>query len=364
MGMSERQRAVLNRDEQELHAMLDGMDDWYALLGDDCRPVFANAAMTRGFGCGGGCVGCCLDCPAQCCATQSDAVVVEMAGRLYRQSLSRKGGRTLASWQDITREQRVGEALKRQYERMRRDILRAQSIQSSLLPQELARAERYRFDSLYRPCEEMSGDIYDIFRIGRDNIAFYIADVAGHGVTAAMLTVFFSTTVRVEMHPTDMPGDVLTRVQRRFSQLRLEEQHYITAFLARLELSTGKLYWTNAGHICPPVLCEGDTVSTLEMPGMPICRWFEQAQYSTAEGELPPGARLVLYSDGLESLWQCCDKPDLVATIGTILSQGGEDCLRGIWRAAGEGIGDGESHDDTTLLLIERLTDQSRNEEG
>lgn len=362
--MSERQQATLFRDDRQLHAMLDGMDDWYALLNEHGRPVFANVTMARSFGCGGGCQECCLDCPAQRAAMQRDAVVVEIAGRLYRQSLSREGSLTLACWQDVTREQRVGEALKRQYERMRRDILRAQSIQSSLLPQELARAEGYRFDSLYRPCEEMSGDIFDIFRIGRDNIAFYIADVAGHGVTAAMLTVFFSTTVRVEMHPTDMPGDVLSRVQRRFTQLRLEEQHYITAFLARLELSTGMLYWTNAGHICPPVLRDADgAVTTLEMPGMPICRWFEQAEYSTAEGALHPGGRLVLYSDGLESLWQCSDKPDLVSAIGAILAQGGEDSLQGIWRAAGEGIGDGESRDDTTLLLIERLTEESRNED-
>ena len=362
--MSEWQQTILPRGDHQLHAMLDGMDDWYALLSEQGRPVFANAAMARSFGCGGGCQECCLDCPAQQASMQSDAVVVEIAGRLYRQSLSRQGLLTLACWQDVTREQRVGEALKRQYERMRRDILRAQSIQSSLLPQELARAEGYRFDSLYRPCEEMSGDIFDIFRIGRDNIAFYIADVAGHGVTAAMLTVFFSTTVRVEMHPTDMPGDVLTRVQRRFTQLHLEEQHYITAFLARLELSTGRLYWTNAGHICPPVLRDGDgAVKTLEMPGMPICRWFEQAEYATCEGALNPGARLVLYSDGLESLWQCSDKPDMVDAIGGILAQGGEDSLRGIWRTAGQGIGDGESRDDTTLLLIERLTELTRNED-
>jgi sigma-B regulation protein RsbU (phosphoserine phosphatase) len=320
--------------------------------------------MVRSFGCGGGCSDCFLDCPAQR-AAQSDAAVVEIAGRLYRQTLSRHDEVALACWQDITREQRVGQTLKRQYERMRRDILRAQSIQSSLLPQELARAEGYRFDSLYRPCEEMSGDIYDIFRIGRDNIAFYIADVAGHGVTAAMLTVFFSTTVRVEMHPTDMPGDVLTRVQRRFSQLHLEEQHYITAFLARLELSTGRLFWTNAGHICPPVLCDSYGYSTtLEMPGMPICRWFEQAQYGTSDGMLEPGARLVLYSDGLEALWQGTGKADLVSTVGGILARGGEDCLRDIWRTAGEGLGDSESRDDTTLLLIEHLTNQSRNEEG
>ncbi len=363
--MNERRRTELCWDRQELRAMLDGMEDWYALLDGFGRPVFANAALCRSLGCDGDCLGCSLDCPVQAAAAQSDAVIVEVAGRLYRQAFSRRvDGLTLANWQDVTREQRVGEALKRQYERMRRDILRAQSIQSSLLPQELARAEGYRFDSLYRPCEEMSGDIFDIFRIGRDNIAFYVADVAGHGVTAAMLTVFFSTTVRVEMHPTDMPGDVLTRIQRRFSQLRLEEQHYITAFLARLELSTGRLYWCNAGHICPPVLWDETGVTALEMPGMPICRWFEQREYGTSEGMLAPGARLVLYSDGLESLWQCSDKPDLLATVGAILAQGGDDCLGRIWRAAGEGIGDGESRDDTTLLLVERLADQKRNEES
>jgi phosphoserine phosphatase RsbU/P len=347
----------------DTYAMLDGMVDWYAILNTDHRLLYANNAMAAALGCDGACCTCSEACLAAKSLGQGSVPAVEINGRLYRQTISRKGANVLACWQDITREQRVIELLKRQYDRMRRDIVRAQNIQSSLLPQELARAEGYRFSSLYKPCEEMSGDIFDIFRIGRDNIAFYIADVSGHGVTAAMLTVFFSTTVRVEMHPTDMPGDVLSRVQRRFAQLHLEEQHYITAFLARLELSTGRLYWTNAGHICPPVLVDVQGESTLEMAGIPICRWFEDQEYETSEGMFQPGAKLVLYSDGLESLWQCADKPDMVPSIGSILARESGNCLEAIWNAAGQGIGDSESRDDTTLLLIERMTQQQGNEE-
>ena len=347
---------------------LDSLGDPAALLDAAGRVLFANAALTGAQDCraAGGpcweidnkpCDGCMMAGVEPAPATVS----VCHRGRVYERSVSVFGGargrRHAVLWRDVTATAEATGLLKKQYDKMRRDIFHARSIQFSLLPKELARAEGYLFKSLYKPSEEMSGDIFDLVRIGRDNMAFYIADVAGHGVTAAMLTIFFSTAVRLEMRPTDMPGRVLSRIHSRFIELALEEHHYITAFLGRLELSTGKLWWSNAGHICPPILMDAAGNQTvLEMAGLPVSRWFREQEFATATGQMEPGGKLVLFSDGLESKWHGSGaEGDLYDAVGGILHKSEpEDCLDEIWRTVGAGQADDRNRDDTTLLLINR----------
>ena len=348
---------------------LDGLREPAAVLDAGGRILYANRALMTVQGCVDGDRPCrergrrpCAGCLADGLGEPVDAAAVQHLGQVYARSVSAFGGRSARRyallWRDVTAEAQAEALLKKQYDKMRRDIFHARNIQYSLLPKDLARAEGYLFRSLYKPSEEMSGDIFDIIRIGRDNVAFYIADVAGHGVTAAMLTLFFSTAVRLEMRPTDMPGKVLSRIQSRFMELELEEHHYITAFLGRLELSTGRLFWSNAGHICPPLLMDAKgSVTALEMAGLPVSRWFREQEFATASGEMEPGGRLVLFSDGLEARWQGGgSQGDLDEAVGLIMAQSApEDCLDTIWKTVGAGAGEGMNRDDTTLMLVNRL---------
>jgi phosphoserine phosphatase RsbU/P len=355
--------------EDEFFHAFDGLQDPAALMDTHGAVLFANKALLSAQNCassGGVCRNIggrpCEHCLMADKAVFADSLYATAHGRVYERTVSLFGGRNMQKyailWHDITAKAEASRLLKKQYDKMRRDIFHARSIQFSLLPKELAKAEGYTFASLYKPSEEMSGDIFDLIRIGRDNMAFYVADVAGHGVTAAMLTIFFSTAVRLEMRPTDMPGRVLSRIHSRFMELQLEEQHYITAFLGRLELSTGKLFWSNAGHICPPVLMGASgEISTLEMAGLPICRWFNEQEYATNSGQMEPGGRLVLFSDGLEAQWHGANSDgDLNEAVGGILRQTApEDCLDAIWRTIGAEADESRSRDDTTLLMVNRL---------
>lgn len=356
---------------------LGGLKEPAALLDGGMRVLYANGALLLAQGCsekGGACrnVGRepCGECMLAEAGMPADSACVSHGGRLYERTVSAFGGsaqKFAVLWHDITAGAEASAVLKKQYDKMRRDIFHSRSIQFSLVPRELPHADGYEFSSLYKPSEEMSGDIFDLIRIGRDNMAFYIADVAGHGVTAAMLTIFFSTAVRLEMKPTDMPGRVFSRIHARFMGLQLEEQHYITAFLGRLELSTGRLYWSNAGHICPPVLLDaGGNTRPLEMAGLPICRWFAEQDYETQAGVMEPGGRLVLFSDGLEAQWHGAGAPgDLSSAVGGIMRDTApSECLEAIWRTAGAGSGARSISDDTTLLMVSRDVGTGNEAEG
>jgi phosphoserine phosphatase RsbU/P len=365
-------------DRTDFLEALDNLRDLAALMDADGLVLFANKALIGAQGCSKAGAACrniglrpCPQCLMADGAVLAGSPYVTARGRIYERSVSPFGGEEAPKftilWVDVTASAESTRLLKKQYDKMRRDIFHARSIQFSLLPKELAKAEGYTFRSLYKPSEEMSGDIFDLIRIGRDNMAFYVADVSGHGVTAAMLTIFFNMAVRLEMRPTDMPGRVLAKIHSRFMELQLEEQHYITAFLGRLELSTGKLYWSNAGHICPPVLLDASgAMTTLEMAGLPISRWFKNQEYATSTGQMEQGGKLVLYSDGLEAQWQRSNAAgELDETVGGIMAKTApEDCLEEIWRTVGEGTDENWNRDDTTLLLINRLRDGGNEVKG
>ena len=347
---------------------LDGLRDLVAVLDQDGHVFYANRALCGHMGCPSGrcdrpdgdavCEGCLVPTARR----QAPAVpaLVAHGGRLYELETDplEDGFSRLAVWHDVTRREETSRLLHSQYSKMRRDILHARSVQSSLLPRKLLQVDGYCFDCLYKPCEEMSGDIFDMVRIGRDNVAFYVADVAGHGVTAAMLTVFFSTAIRLEMRHMDMPGEVLSRIHRRFVELNLEEQCYITAFLVKLELSTGRLYWSNAGHICPPVVVgpRGEP-RELAMAGLPISRWFEDQAYHTDTCTLEEGESLLLFSDGLEARWN--DMPlseDMPRALAELMrTNRPTHTLEAIWHRVGAEQKNYETKDDTTLLLVSRL---------
>ena len=172
-----------------------------------------------------------------------------------------------------------------------------------MLPYEIQNKKGVKFDMMYRPCEDVGGDFYDIFILDDDNVVFYIADVSGHGVSAAMLTVFFSQTVRSIMNTKKKdvePSEVLNEVWQRFMNIDLQEHLYITAWLGVLNVKTGKLKYTNAGHIISPIMYDGITVKLLDVKGFPVCRWISEGNFPQGEMTIPKNGRILLYTDGLK----------------------------------------------------------------
>jgi sigma-B regulation protein RsbU (phosphoserine phosphatase) len=322
-------------------------------------------AMTAGKGC--------ETCYANICIEQGrpQNANYELNGRVYSVAFSpiRDEDGTVINalevWSDVTGEKRLKERLTAQNELLRSDLRMASVLQQSMLPYGIESIGGVKFDMKYFPCEDVGGDFCDIFVLDDDNVAFYIADVSGHGVSAAMLTVFFSQALKSIMNTKKdaaEPEEVLSEVWDRFMGIDLQEHLYITAWLGVLNTKTGELKYSNAGHIISPLLYDGLNVAPMEAQGYPICRWIPNSHFPQKNIIVPKHGRVLLYTDGLSDAWRQIEgtgaqymfkTPDELAESCVRMSSFSE-ILDSIWQGVRLNEYGIKLSDDVAMLVVER----------
>ncbi len=298
-------------------AILDGIPDMARVIDEQGRIVYVNSALKERFGDSTsskcvkmpGAASRCLDCVALRCIQDRRrySTIAKVRGRIYSVSAGPvefdDGVYALEIYTDITKEQNLKEKLMANNSRMMRDLEIARSLQLSILRHTLPKIKGYRFAAEFLPCEALGGDMYDCF-IARDGrIIMYIADVSGHGVMPAMLTVYLRQEMFAQCKtPGVTPAQVLHSIQDSFEELNTEESIYITVFIAALDPDTGVFVCANAGHSVPPLIAGNGGVREILLPGTPICRWIENAYRDEYTGVLQKGEKLFLYTDGLDGI--------------------------------------------------------------
>ena len=200
----------------------------------------------------------------------------------------------------------------------------AKVIQQSLLP---PRHYSYRdtiFMSAYYPCERLSGDFYDIFRIDDEYIALYYMDVAGHGISAALLTMLSNNFLRATDHHfkrlwVQRPDKNLKLLYDHFNTLGLPDEMHLVIFYATYNLATHVLTYCSGGMNCSPIVFrQNGTYELLEQSdGFPICKMDDifTPVFNASSIVLKTGDRVVFYTDGLTDLAKnkIFDEDDLIA---------------------------------------------------
>lgn len=153
------------------------------------------------------------------------------------------------------------------------------------------------FAVYYKPLEEAGGDFYDVIPLGASILAYFVADISGHGVSAAFLTSAVKALLRQYAGPMFSPEDTLRGVDSVMGQM-LEEEQYLTACYARLNRQTCRLTVISAGH--PPlILVSRSGVSqTVELASDPL-GMFGTATLHRQDLTVSKGDRFFLYTDGL-----------------------------------------------------------------
>ena len=172
------------------------------------------------------------------------------------------------------------------------DLERARAFQRLLLPGWFPRLPGLRGDVWYRPSERLGGDFYDFFTLGSTAIGVVLADVAGHGVMAALYTGM----LKAEMRAVQEDWRDLRRLFRRVNErlLPLARNQFTTAVLAVLDLASREVRYVSAGH--PSIL--DDEGRAWESTGPPL-GILPGVDFEVRSFPLGSRRRLLFHTDGI-----------------------------------------------------------------
>lgn len=185
-----------------------------------------------------------------------------------------------------------------------KDAEAGQRIQFQLLPDSPCICDDYRLDHILKPSRYLSGDFLDHFEIDSDHIGLYMADVSGHGLPSAFVTVFLKSLIDQALEKyrsgnsriITNPAQLLLHLNGEI--LRQQIDKHLTIFYGVLERSTNRLTWANGGQFPFPVLSTPSGTRFLEKDSHPV-GLFGFADYTNVIFELPEVFSLTIASDGI-----------------------------------------------------------------
>jgi phosphoserine phosphatase RsbU/P len=180
-------------------------------------------------------------------------------------------------------------------EREAHELQVAATIQQALLPPPRYESPLVDLAASSVPCRSVGGDLFDYAPHDAGGLSVAVADVAGKGTSAALLTAVVQGLLAAEVDTARPPQDVMARINAALCR-RAVESRFVTAFYGRLS-GDRRLRYCNAGHN-PPFLLTDGRVQRLEASGCPL-GLFEHAPYAGGEAPFAAGDLLVLFSDGV-----------------------------------------------------------------
>ncbi len=259
-------------------------------------------------------------------------------------------------------------AVAKEKERLQTEIEIAREVQTQLYPKRVPELPSLQLGAMCSPARMVSGDYYDYLGLYRTGAVLAIGDVAGKGISAALLMATLQSSLRtqvrasLEMAAENQRFDVLStsRLVTRLNQQLFTDtspEKYATFFFSVYSEATGQMTYTNAGHL-PPLLLRQGSVSRLDVNGT-VVGAFPSAEYGDSRLDLLPGDLLVCYTDGVTEPENIYGEPfGEERLLNTLLRNAHRD-LNGIIASVMESVvdwtGSTELQDDMTLLLAKRV---------
>jgi sigma-B regulation protein RsbU (phosphoserine phosphatase) len=279
------------------------------------------------------------------------------------------GERILALEQDLEEKNRE---LNNSLDIIKEDLKAAAKIQRTLIPEKADIVMGYRFDWLFCPSQFVAGDTFNIFRLDEEHLCFYLLDVAGHGIRAALL----STTLSRVLSPSQQGGllkrispdgkgyvivsplEVVRELNNRFES-KGEMVEYFTIVYGVIDTVNHKVVLTQAGHPSPLYLPAEGGYQEIGDGGFPV-GMIPDIDYEERELVMAPGERLIIYSDGIT---ECMDREErnhfslsgLTSSIEAGRGQPLRELMECLEKTLVEYKGSLKFMDDVSLLAIERV---------
>jgi sigma-B regulation protein RsbU (phosphoserine phosphatase) len=238
----------------------------------------------------------------------------------------------------------------------------ARQLQASMLPlRNPMFPERNDLEvaALMQPASEVGGDLFDAFFVDDRHLFICIGDVSGHGIPAAMFMARSIGLMRIAAMGTMRPHEVIKKINDQLC-IGNETNLFVTLFCGFLNVTTGRLVYSNGGH-CAPILVRGNTAAAIPIPKGALVGALPDLAYSSLEMVLAPEDTLVCYTDGVTEAQPVSgeeySEERLIRLLCRESSQPVETIVESVRREVTEFTGNNTLDDDYTLLVIRRHPD-------
>jgi sigma-B regulation protein RsbU (phosphoserine phosphatase) len=189
-------------------------------------------------------------------------------------------------------------------QRLDDELRLAARLQQDFLPKSLPQIGSVRFHTLFRPAGYVSGDLYDVMRLDEKHVGFYMADAVGHGMPAALLTMFIKNALVTKEITADgyrllRPAQTMAKLNDALVSQNLSNASFATALYGLINTETGNVSFARGGHPSPIILRADGTVQIPHIEGC-LLGIFENEPFADCTLKLEPGDRLFLFTDGIE----------------------------------------------------------------
>jgi serine phosphatase RsbU (regulator of sigma subunit) len=249
--------------------------------------------------------------------------------------------------------------LREQAARVSGELESARRIQMGLLPapRELfAREPRFAIDALLEPARTVGGDFYDCFMVDSRRLFFIVADVSGKGLPASLFMALSKTLLKSAARRVDDVGALMVRANAEVSSEN-PESLFITAFAGLLDVQSGMLEFSNAGHEPPFARAPGGRLERIEHSGGPPLCVIENYAYPVQHRALAAGEWICVVTDGVTEAMNAAGELYGAARLRAVLealpaSIGPSELLAAVRADVGRFVGAAEASDDLTLLCV------------
>ena len=235
----------------------------------------------------------------------------------------------------------------------------ASRIQASMLPNVFPPyPDRTEFDiyASMAPAKEVGGDFYDFFLIDEDHLGIVIADVSGKGIPAALFMMASKIIIAQHIKEGKSPAQILTDSNNDIcgnNPMKL----FVTVWVGILEISTGRLTATNAGHEYPVLKTPDGNFEMIKDKHGLVIGYMEGIEYKEYELVLEPGTKLFLYTDGVTEAMTAEDElfglQRMLAALNREADAAPDQLLQNVRSAVDGFVKDVEQFDDLTMLCFE-----------
>ncbi len=253
-----------------------------------------------------------------------------------------------------------GKDINTTFDQIDEEMRLAARLQRDFLPKSLPEVGPLRFGALFRPATWVSGDIYDVMRLDEDHLGLYVADAVGHGLPAALLTMFIKRAlptkrIQGQLYTLVQPDQAISALNDSICQQNLSSCQFCTAVYCMVDVRTLQLSYCRGGHPEPVILRADGGEEVLAEPGG-LLGIFPEEQFRLGRAQLAPGDRVVVFSDGAEGVFrhdESLGRDELLAEIRRLRHLSTDEFILEIASVIDARQGSLHPEDDVTLLAMD-----------